>query len=401
MKKFYFLNLLFFMALADSQAQNPWLLRNSGTQKNLYQIRAVGPDALVIPGDSGAFLRWNTTEPIWNLVQLPTQKPIVSVENILFQSEGSKTLLLTNDGSVFHVQAPDFQWNPDSLPENAPAGSQTRKLVHLNIAGNNEIRYGILCDSGKIVAYKKPWPDPRFDIQLSTQKQVNDLFPFNTWNLLAVGDSGKIWKAVGLDDPFLPINHGLTTESLNRVFLQGSRLWVVGNNGTLLSSSNQGNTWIAVETGTQAHLYGGCAIDSVLWLAGANGTLLSSPTPGQNWIQHQTGSIQTLRDIRKINNSLYAVGDKGTILENQLFTRNRSLKNNLAYQKSGSRLYVWSALESPTRFRVTDLAGKTLVDTDLEPRTVLSWQASASGMYLIQSQVAGAPVESRKIYLEL
>lgn len=401
MKKFYLFNLLFCFGLADIQAQNPWLLRNSGTQKNLHQIRAVSNEALVIPGDSGVFLRWNTSDPLWSMVQLPTQKPIVSVENILFQSDGSKTLLLTDDGKVFHVQLPDFSWNSDSLPENATPGSKTRKLVHLNIGGNNEIRYGILCDSGKIVACKKPWPDPRFDIQLSTQKQVNDLFPFNTWNLLAVGDSGKIWKAAGLDDPFLPINHGLTTESLNRVFLQGSRLWVVGNNGTLLSSSNQGNTWTSVETGTQAHLYGGCAIDSVLWLAGANGTLLSSPTQGQNWIQHQTGSTQTLRDIRKINNSLYAVGDKGTILENQLLTRNLGSRNNLALQKSGSRLYLWSAQESPTRFRVTDLAGKTLVDTDLDPRTVLSWQAGASGIYLIQSQVAGAPVESRKIFLEL
>ncbi len=94
------------------------------------------------------------------------------------------------------------------------------------------------------------------------------------------------------------------------------KLWVCGDNGLILYSSNGGSTWQQQTSGTSNNLYtitfkevtGG-----PVFAAGANGIILRTTDDGTTWNQIPSGTSATLRDHSDFQ--WFIVGDSGVVLK--------------------------------------------------------------------------------------
>ena len=146
----------------------------------------------------------------------------------------------------------------------------------------------------------------------------------NTFGL-AVGDNGVILRSSGSDSiNFLPVNSG-TTQDINSADIRsgGFSAFAVGNNGTIVRSTNSGLNWSVITSGSTANLnavrfgYGGNH-----FAVGDNGTILKSSNLGQNWSSISSTTTRTLNVVSSHSNSIefvVAAGEKGTILRSTNF----------------------------------------------------------------------------------
>jgi photosystem II stability/assembly factor-like uncharacterized protein len=103
--------------------------------------------------------------------------------------------------------------------------------------------------------------------------------------------------------------------SVNFHHSTAERAWACGDHGTIVYTSNGGQSWELQDTGTSAHLYGivfhedGGSVIAV----GERGTILRSMDQGTTWTLIPSPTDETLRDTSDFR--YYAVGDHGTILK--------------------------------------------------------------------------------------
>src|ERR1019366_660173 len=97
----------------------------------------------------------------------------------------------------------------------------------------------------------------------------------------------------------------------------GKRLWAVGEEGTILESSD-GEHWSPRTSGTTNDLYSvfGTSDEKRLWAVGGEGTILES-SDGEHWNPRTSGTTNDLYSVFGTSDGkrLWAVGREGTILE--------------------------------------------------------------------------------------
>lgn len=92
--------------------------------------------------------------------------------------------------------------------------------------------------------------------------------------------------------------------------------FVVGDSGTMLSTTNGGDTWAALSLPTTADLFGINFIDSVIgFVVGDGGTILQTNDGGATWLRRNSGTLVRLSAVA-FGDPLHvtAVGDGGIIL---------------------------------------------------------------------------------------
>ncbi|MCE2559945.1 MAG: hypothetical protein J4F98_15475, partial [Acidobacteria bacterium] len=99
----------------------------------------------------------------------------------------------------------------------------------------------------------------------------------------------------------------------------GQDVWAVGGGGTILKSSDGGDTWNARTSGTRAKL------ESVTftaggrtgWAVGQKGTILKSSDGGDTWEARTSGTTRRLESVTFADDGRtgWAVGIGGTILK--------------------------------------------------------------------------------------
>jgi photosystem II stability/assembly factor-like uncharacterized protein len=92
--------------------------------------------------------------------------------------------------------------------------------------------------------------------------------------------------------------------------------WAVGQSGTILKTTNGGNTWFFQQSGVTAALRSVCFLSTILgWVAGDNGVILKTTNGGVNWIIKDAATTKNMRSIFFMNSNYgWAVGDGGTII---------------------------------------------------------------------------------------
>ncbi len=115
------------------------------------------------------------------------------------------------------------------------------------------------------------------------------------------------------------LNSG-TTNQLNCISSFESKAWAVGNNGTILRTTNGGINWFSQFSGTTNDLNYICLIflrDSVAYIVGDAGTILRSTNLGNNWGIVNSGTNADLNAICPLFDtiSVIAVGNGGMILK--------------------------------------------------------------------------------------
>ncbi|MEK7397881.1 MAG: choice-of-anchor D domain-containing protein, partial [Candidatus Poribacteria bacterium] len=105
--------------------------------------------------------------------------------------------------------------------------------------------------------------------------------------------------------------------NLNDVFfVDENRGWVVGYNGTVISTINGGTSWTAQQSGTARSLNGVFFTDPLTgWAVGQYGTIMKTTNGGLSWTQLNLSISNTLMAVEFANPGKgWAVGEYGNIL---------------------------------------------------------------------------------------
>ncbi len=122
-----------------------------------------------------------------------------------------------------------------------------------------------------------------------------------------------------------------TTNDLAGVCLFSNRLFLVGGNATMLSSSD-GTNWSRVSVPTNIYLSGIAASSNTLVVVGNQGAILTSPD-GINWTPRASGTTNWLWRLRYLCGRFIAVGENGTLLQ--------STNNGAAWFSTPSGVTTW------------------------------------------------------------
>lgn len=147
------------------------------------------------------------------------------------------------------------------------------------------------------------------------------------YDLYAVGDGGTILRRINVLGDTWEVMASPTTQNLNGVSTPRFALsaatttvFAVGNNGTILKSTNAGAaenaTFTELTSGTTANLYGVWVVDtSTIIAVGANGTILRTNNGGTTWTPVTSGVSSTLRSVWFYDAQTGLVsGDNGVLL---------------------------------------------------------------------------------------
>jgi hypothetical protein len=377
-----------------------WEVIETNTFKNIYEIEDLGSSGFVFVGDSGLVGHKMNGSTEWILKSAPTSNAIISAEQIRYNNTGWRNKLSTANCEVFSLtEAGEIV--ADSLPQYPPEQLKNGRIKNLNIANNGDLRYGMACDSGRIFCHKSPWPTPRFDILFPTQKPINDIYPFNTWQILALGDSGKMWRTSGLNDPFLKINHGLTSKKLNVGFGKGdSKVFVAGDSGTCLYSTNNAQTWAKLEIPTTQNLKAGLFFDTIIVVGGENGFLANSVNEGQSWTVASTGVLNDINDIKALGNEIYAAGNRGLLLKLNLVstTKSKLKKLEIDWVQKGNRIEINNTHLDLESVKVTSLDGRCIFDS-ITRNSKEEIRLPKPGVFMLTFQLKSGQNVHQKIFI--
>lgn len=145
--------------------------------------------------------------------------------------------------------------------------------------------------------------------------------PFSFQRFCGVGND-ELW-AVGGDGSVQHTDRNGTTESkltdksLNGVyFTNSSEGWVVGDDGIILSTRDQGSSWHTQISGTKEDLRAiTCTVNGRCWAVGARGLILRTLDKGAHWKVLKSGTTTLLLAVSFVNDqSGWAVGANGVVV---------------------------------------------------------------------------------------
>lgn len=135
--------------------------------------------------------------------------------------------------------------------------------------------------------------------------------------VIAAGDSGIVLKSTDAGDSWFRISTGTFNPLRDITFSDATNLYAVGNTGTIVHSGNGGMNWGQQISGTNLNLNAvSFPSPGVGYAAGDYGTLLKTTDGGSTWTSLNPGVMTKLYGLKFIDNNIgYIVGGSGTILK--------------------------------------------------------------------------------------
>jgi hypothetical protein len=145
------------------------------------------------------------------------------------------------------------------------------------------------------------------------------------------------------ESPRLSWSEEATGHDLVDILVSGSTVVAVDSTGSIVHTHDGGATWQSFAVPAPAGRPFPPALWGVsgsgpwdLWVVGEHGTILRSTDQGQTWIPRSFGDT-TLRGVLRVGAETWAIGDDGVIL--------RSVDDGATWtaQNSGTKLRLWNA----------------------------------------------------------
>lgn len=173
----------------------------------------------------------------------------------------------------------------------------------------------LLCASIAVTAQTVSWEPILAEYKTVT---LNGIVQIGDSTLVGIGEFGTVARSTNLGKDaesftFKPVLNGVS--SLRSIAVSGSGNCVaVGNNGSVAISYDKGISWTvhnySTETLKRIRFFGTVGI-----IIGENGVILQTKNDGVDWIKIPSGTTNNLNDLQFItSNTVTIVGDKGTLL---------------------------------------------------------------------------------------
>lgn len=132
--------------------------------------------------------------------------------------------------------------------------------------------------------------------------------------LITTADGGKTWKLTYLNEAKRK-NRWI---NLNRAFLLNDyTIWVVGDEGLILNSTNGGRSWYNHRFMERNYLAVHFIDESTGFIGGEKGTILITADGGEKWTRVKV-STPRINDLASFAEGIVAVGDNGTVLKSDM-----------------------------------------------------------------------------------
>ena len=192
-----------------------------------------------------------------------------------------------------------------------------------------------------------------------------------------VGDNGTLLSTTDNGDHWDPISTG-TNAGLRAIrFREPDSGYAVGENGTILRSRDHGATWTPQVSGTSVTLNGVAASDPELgskwaWVAGDSGVVLYTSNVGADWNPMLSGTTHNLHSLDMYSAAgevgpLYAAGDAGTVLQSTnagfIWKSTNANPNYSYYGATSSRDTCWAVGTNGIAFISLDAGKNYLIES--------------------------------------
>ncbi len=287
-----------------------WQLEPSGSTQNLNGTFALNSALHWAVGDGGTILARSVFPTTWQ------SQPSGTIENLNAISASPSSLVIVGDnGTILTASVNSPTWTP-------AASGTLRNLndVSSGPPGSPSLPVTFAVgDNGKILKT----PDlVTWNPQLSgTTENLRGVAAATATHVWAVGDNGTILRSTNGGATWLAQNSNMTI-TLNHVFMSSLLFgWIVGENGVVLKTTDGGLNWIGQPTGTNEELFGFTSDGTFgggtsYWAVGANGVIIKSTDFGSTWTPQLSNSIDTLRSVSFVAPGTatgLVVGRNGTI----------------------------------------------------------------------------------------
>jgi len=184
----------------------------------------------------------------------------------------------------------------------------------------------------------------------------NAIYSPNGSFLWTVGSGGNIYRSFDAGQTFE--SHSMGSANYNSITGKIITIWIAGDNGTLLISTNNGGSFTQYNVGSGENLRSVFFTDvNTGWLACSSGKIYKSINGGLNWTAQTTPVTYDLNSIKFINASTGAAcGKQGTIL----------LTTN------GGSTWNLSAAGTNKELLTIDISGNTIMATGVDAAVVSS-----------------------------
>lgn len=256
----------------------------------------------IVVGINGSIRRTTDGGATWTPVASPTSFGL----NDILLAAVPEVYVAGDNGTLLHSTNDGASWTRDTLATYASLHGVQLAGAVMTVVGE----FGVM---GRRIA-TDPW---QFS-NPGTNRAANWVTFGNATHGFCAGQYGTIYRTTDGGDLWTEIVNGLTGDSFYGAEMAGpDRVWMVGDFGALLHSSDGGGSWAAQNSQTANSLLSVSFVnENSGWAVGDLGTLLKTSNGGATWSLLNIGYGTTIFFGVKFKDVLngWIVGDNGLIL---------------------------------------------------------------------------------------
>jgi photosystem II stability/assembly factor-like uncharacterized protein len=143
-----------------------------------------------------------------------------------------------------------------------------------------------------------------------TTENLNDVYCISADTVVVVGDNTTILRTTNGGTDWLPVSNPATGNLHKVQFADTQTGYAVGDNGILLKTIDAGVSWQSLTTNTTENLLALSVVDAnTLFVGGTNGLIMKSVDSGGSWVIQNSNNTDDIIDIQIINSTGFALSD--------------------------------------------------------------------------------------------
>jgi photosystem II stability/assembly factor-like uncharacterized protein len=230
----------------------------------------------------------------WIEIASPTSE---NLNNVKIHSDSAVAFAVGNNGTVFRSRDKGYNWQDLSIP------SVTTNLYGLDFIDYWQVGlFVVVCgDNGSVYSSTDSGGNWNWhQLNTPTTHNLKSIGAITSDIIIAVGESGTIIRTSDSGQTWDDLSVSDTSAHFNRILISTfypnfNRVWAAGDNGIIYTSYDYGFSWYPGNSGTNNNPYDFSFRNSDEGIVvGENGTVLYTTNGGSSWLQDPTlGNLTT------------------------------------------------------------------------------------------------------------